>query len=432
MKSMGSERLNILTRTKVANAMAFLQGERALKYVVASLLLLASVLRVAVAIVLPPGYFFPDASEYVSLADNLIQTHTYGHGPGVPDALIPPGYPLFLASAYLLFGRSILAVRLSQAVLDTFTCLLVFFIAKKIYDRKVAIVSLLALVLYPVTIAWSAFHLTETLYTFLAAVFFLCLVKSLDSPTPLNIFLSGITFTLMLLTRELLVIFPFLILLGLFWAGFKFKRAAKYILIFSLGCAVLLVPWMARNYLSLHRLVFLTERTESLRHQSLGSAHALPSSQASLQGQEQRRVEELISGVRPFNDTSQIDVWNMDFMVQHPLLYLKMTCVRFQTFWLHPNGLNHLPNWPLKAAYVLGHLIFLALGSFGMFLAIREGRELTYPLILVFPYVTVVILALRRPQPRYPLPFVPYLFMFAVSGLFNVLSYLGQRQPQVV
>jgi len=421
--STGHERLNLLMRTKVANTMAFLQGERALTYVVSSLLLMALALRVAVAITLPPRYFFPDAKDYVNAAENLIQTHTYGRVAGVPGASPSPGYPLFLALVYLLLGHSILAVRLSQAILDTLTCLLVFFLAKKVYDRKVAIVSLLAVALYPVAIAWSAFHLSETLYTFLVAVFFLCLVKSFDSPTSLNIFLGGMTFTLALLTRELLVLFPLFIFAALIWTKFKLKQIGKYVVIFSLGVAVVLAPWVVRNYLSLHRFVLVTDRTGSLQYDVTGYV-ASSNAERAQRDERQRRLEEILSGARGLNDTTYNEVLNFDFMSQHPRLYLKMIYVRFQTLWFHPDGLDRLPSWPLKAAYVFGQLVFLGLGCFGMFLAIRERNKLTYPLILVFPYVTVVILALLRPQPRYKMPFLPYMFIFAVSGLCSIWAAL--------
>lgn len=69
----------------------------------------------------------------------------------------------------------------------------------------------------------------------------------------------------------------------------------------------------------------------------------------------------------------------------------------------------------------------VALGFLGMFLAIRERRKLAYPLMLVFPYVTVVILALLRPQPRYKLPFLPYMFIFATQGFLSGLSHRLER-----
>lgn len=402
------------------------------KYVVIALLLLALVLRLIVAVALPPSYLFSDEDDYVHRADSLIHTHTYGTSPGVPDAFLPPLYPVFLALVYVTLGHSMLAVRVVQTFVSAFTCLLILLIARRLYDQKVALLSLAAMAVYPVVILWSGFHLTETLSLFFTALFFLCLVRSLACPTFSNILLSGITFSLSILTRELLVLFPLLLFVSLFWTGFKLKQVVKYIVVFSLGVAVLLGPWIARNYFSLNRLVFLTERTEVRRHMVLGSDYVPPSYYRGGVESSQRQWQDVVSGVRGLHDTDASEVLNVTFMTRYPLLYLKMTCVRFQILWFHPNGLNRLPSWPLKALYVFGHLIVLGLGSLGMFLAVRQGNKAAWPLILVFPYVTLVVMLLFRPQPRYPLPFIPFLFIFAVGGLFSVLSYLGQRQPQVV
>ena len=401
-------------------------------YLILALFLLAVALRVVVAVALPPRYFFPDEDDYVHVADNFVQTHTLGEVPGVADALWPPVYPLFLASVYFAFGHTMLAVRLAQALVDALTCLAVFLIARRIYDRKVAIVSSLGWALYPVAIAWSGFHLTETVYLFCVALFFWCLVRSFSSRAFSDIFLAGVTFVLTVLTRELLILFPLFIFAALIWAKFKWKQIGKYIVIFSLGVAVALAPWVVRNYLSLNRFVLVTDRIGPMQYEMTGTGYVLPSYiERAQRKEEERKLEDVVSGARGLNDTDRREVLNLGFMTQHPWLYLKMTYVRFQTFWFHPNGLTRLPNWPLKAVYVSGHLVFLALGLLGMWQAVREGRKLAWPLILAFPYATAVVLIVFRPQPRYNLPFLPYLFIFAVSGLFSVLSYLGQRRSQV-
>lgn len=406
-------------------------------HLILALFLLALALRVVVAMALPPTYFIPDEDDYVKVADNLVQTRTLGHRPGIPDAVWPPIYPLFLASLYVVWGHTMLAVRLAQALVDALTCVIVFFIARKIYDRKVASLSSLSWALYPVAIVWTGFHLPETVYLFWVALFFWCLVRSFNSRAFSDIFLAGATFALTVLMRELLVLFPLFIFAALVWAKFKWKQVGKYVAIFPLGAAVALSPWVVRNYLSLHRFVLVTDRVSEIpynvQYKLTGSRYVPSSHLETFQRRERRRpLEDVLSGARSLNDTDHKEVLNLDFMTQYPSMYLKMMYVRFQTLWFHPDGLDRLPGWPLKAAYVLGHLIFLGLGCFGMFLAIRERNKLTYPLILVFPYVTAVVLIWFRPQPRYKMPFLPYMFIFAVSGLFSVTSHLRQERPPAI
>src|SRR5258705_12469775 len=68
-----------------------------------------------------------DSDLYLQLARNWADHHIYGlllNGQRVPTDLRLPGYPAFLAGVALLFGRSNLAIVLSQAVLDLCTCFL--------------------------------------------------------------------------------------------------------------------------------------------------------------------------------------------------------------------------------------------------------------------------------------------------------------------
>src|ERR1700688_4385492 len=67
-----------------------------------------------------------DSETYVQLARNWADHHIYGlwlNGHLVPTDLRMPGYPAFLAAVAMLFRRSTQAIVLSQAILDTGTCL---------------------------------------------------------------------------------------------------------------------------------------------------------------------------------------------------------------------------------------------------------------------------------------------------------------------
>ena len=68
-----------------------------------------------------------DSDLYIQFARIWADHHVYGFlldGFPVPTDLRMPGYPAFLAGVALLLGRSIQAILLSQAALDTVTCFL--------------------------------------------------------------------------------------------------------------------------------------------------------------------------------------------------------------------------------------------------------------------------------------------------------------------
>ncbi|HJQ25514.1 MAG TPA: glycosyltransferase family 39 protein [Blastocatellia bacterium] len=74
-----------------------------------------------------------DGRLYARIANNLLDHHVYTiatEEPFEPTYIRLPGYPLFLAAVYKMFGRdNNTAVRVIQAVVDTLTCWLVAWLA---------------------------------------------------------------------------------------------------------------------------------------------------------------------------------------------------------------------------------------------------------------------------------------------------------------
>jgi Dolichyl-phosphate-mannose-protein mannosyltransferase len=147
------------------------------KWVVAfaTLLFLAAAFRISVAHWLPNDS--PDDGRvYAQIARNVLEQHVYSHDPEQPfnPSLIRlPGYPLFLASIYSVFGHTNNgAVRIIQALVDTATCGLIGVLAfywqpdeKK--KRATALAALTLAVVCPFTTIYTATILTEVLTNFL-------------------------------------------------------------------------------------------------------------------------------------------------------------------------------------------------------------------------------------------------------------------------
>jgi len=143
--------------------------------VVFSLLVLAAAFRIAVAHWLPNDA--PDDGRvYAQIARNVLEQHVYSHesaAPFVPSLIRLPGYPLFLASIYSIFGHtSNGAVRVLQALLDTATCGLIALLAfywQPDESRKhaSALAALVLAVICPFTTIYAATILTEVPTNFL-------------------------------------------------------------------------------------------------------------------------------------------------------------------------------------------------------------------------------------------------------------------------
>src|SRR5947207_6002082 len=139
-------------------------------------LVVAAGFRVAMA------HWFPndapdDGRTYAQIARNVLEQHVYSHEtapPYDPSYIRLPGYPLFLAAIYSIFGHANNgAVRIAQALIDTGTCALVALLAfywqpDEKRKRVTAVAALALAAVNPFTTIYSATILTEVPTIFLA------------------------------------------------------------------------------------------------------------------------------------------------------------------------------------------------------------------------------------------------------------------------
>ncbi|MGH9927686.1 MAG: glycosyltransferase family 39 protein, partial [Pyrinomonadaceae bacterium] len=125
------------------------------------------------------------------MAVNLLDHHVLSansEAPFTPTLIRLPGYPLFIAGVYAIFGRGDdTAVRIIQALIHTVTCGLIAFIAFSwVEDRRWRLRASLAAfglaALCPFTAIFAATILTEILATFFLAAMTLAATFAIKTP----------------------------------------------------------------------------------------------------------------------------------------------------------------------------------------------------------------------------------------------------------
>ena len=223
-----------------------------------------------------------DTAIYEELARNWLDHHVYGlfvGGQLTPVDLRVPGYPAFLAAIYALFGRTQLAVMLTQAALDLFTCFLTAalagFIAPKAQRRRVAVAALWLAATCPFVANYAAVLLTEVLATFLTALALLTFLhaaagEEIDPDSversamvyP-NWFLGGAIVGLGALVRPetpLILVAVALVLVVRWRRPVDWPKLLRAGALMAAGLALPLVPWATRNWRTLHQVEFLAPR----------------------------------------------------------------------------------------------------------------------------------------------------------------------------
>lgn len=248
--------------------------------VYALLLTAAFSFRTTVARLLPNDEPF-DGQVYSQIARNVLEQHVYSHAPEPPydPSLIRlPGYPLFLAGVYSIFGHDNTVVRIVQALIDTASCALVALIAflwepDQKLKRRSSIAALVLASICPFTTIYVATILTETITSFFAVA--MCLTATLafratKSGKALLLWaLTGLLSGLAVLFRPDSGLFAAAIGITLVVTTltrssgvelsrrrdeilYRFSRASFLGAVFSLAFCLVLVPWTIRNYRVFH------------------------------------------------------------------------------------------------------------------------------------------------------------------------------------
>jgi hypothetical protein len=223
-----------------------------------------------------------DGKIYAQIARNVLEQHVYSHAiepPYDPSLIRLPGYPLFLAGIYAVFGHGDnTAVRILQALIDTASCALIALLAfywepDEKQKRRSAIAALALAAACPFSTIYVATILTETPTIFFVVA--MCLTATLafreqnQKRALLWWLATGIISGLAVLFRPDSGLFAAaigitLVVTTLIHAGDPaatppknrllagFSRAAFLGAVFSLAFCLVLVPWTIRNYRVFH------------------------------------------------------------------------------------------------------------------------------------------------------------------------------------
>lgn len=162
-----------------------------------------------------------DPKNYWIMSHQLVDKGVYGYHydkpSETPNAYVMPGYPLFLASVYMILGDKYLqitAVRLIQVIVSVLSVLLGFMFVKKAFkDDLTALLTAFFMAIYPTYAMSPVMLLTETLALFTMLLYFWLSLYAFETGKKSLNFITGIAFGLHLMIRPALMplfILPFI------------------------------------------------------------------------------------------------------------------------------------------------------------------------------------------------------------------------------
>ncbi len=405
-------------------------------FVLITLFLFSFLLR-ALFVLTTPLPEFEDASTYSWPAWNLIHGNGYSQDkepPYLPTARRGPTYPLFLAGIYLLFGRDYLVVRLAQAFIGAVTCILVYMMAKRVFDQKIAITSAILTAILPSLISYTNHIVTEVLFTFLLVLLGYILIRAFASHRISMYAIAGIILGVTVLCRPYMLFFPLMIFAVLVYLYQPRKKALKYFSVFLIAYMITIAPWTVRNYLVFQRLVPITTGSGMILYARSSSEHFQ-------EFKKQVKESEDPTGFgRDVKHDQEFMEKGIKKIFQDPVFLMKGSFFRFFHLW-QPRSwsdtvhMNHSFNQyfsegsysklAVKIFLLLLDGAIIGLGFLGMIITFRNWKKYAIPLIFIV--YTSAFYSLLHAITRYRIASMPYMIMFAVVGIFWCANLLGWR-----
>ncbi|MBN1999842.1 glycosyltransferase family 39 protein [candidate division KSB1 bacterium] len=408
-----------------------------------------------------------DSRGYDGIAQTLLHHGRFAQQPASPpEVLRTPGYPVFIAFVYLLFGESPWIVILLQIILDVVSCLFLFLAVARLFPPAAGFASLFYAV-DPFLVLYSNLFFSETLLVFFLVLGVYFIVRVLADPSHekiyKNLIPAAVFWGCAALTKPIagyLYVPAVAALVVVFYNYAKklFVYSALFIGIFF----ITLSPWLARNTRifgkpvlsvskSLNMLILMVAPIKMEQENII-----LRDAQARLLSEAEQKMNTDGLDVRALNDFQKAPFWEKTakvYIKSYPGLFIKYYAIGLvQNFWglgtaafsqvLHfGNGRTHfdprnysnvfqaVTQWILRktklqkyfglliAVYLLSTYILLVLG-------LRVAFHYYPKVCIIFVLVIIgyfLILTGSAVSVRFKVPIIPFYYIFSGLGIY----YLG-------
>jgi len=432
----------------------------------------AGLIRLLIALAFPGVFAFDEtgaihgSGAFDTYAVNLLNTGVYGLTPGVPDAILPPGYSYTLAAIYGLFGRSALTVIAFHIALDLLAIFLLTEIGRRLFPRDradwIGLIAGALYALYPYLI-FQNLTLIDTplfmalLYTFILSLIGLRAHERMDRRGWLLAICAGGVLGAMALVRPNAV--PFAVF-GALWFLFRRNIVQTFIRLapVALISLCMIAPWFVRNTGVYGTFVTFSVNSGSNFFQG-NNPQTIPLLRAGYDVQWTTPPE-------PIPDSPEGDrrwfALTWDYLRSDPRIIPELAWVKFLTFWsidIAPR-LNPVDGVvpPLDAdgniiegtvgqddpvaqyqeplfdqigrtvhRFYFGALLVLSLIGIG--LTRQHWRDVA---LLWFAQISMTLVYVAfHPSTRYRVPTDPLLFLFAAFTICSVVHYCFNKRIHV-
>ena len=391
------------------------------------LFLFAIVIKIIFSIIIL-HFLEPNIAEefYDDIARNLLNGNGYVINEGEsPNLWRAPVYSFFLAGIFFFFGSTNFYAILFQILVDSTTCLVIFFIGKSVYNKRIGLISAIVFILYPFFSYYTVHLLSESLFSLLLSFVILYLISKRKIGHCWDFIVIGLLAGIAILCKPSLQYFPFFILFGLF-ISFKKKRAFLNFIAFAIGLSVVILPWIIRNYNVTGDFLLGTGGgynlwlgnhipTDGKDHDELNEEKLQLLKDSITRVTQGKGDQFTIENDKKFFDEALRGVRDNPYQT---ILLIVKKAFRFWFYIYHPDHKKYI----LFLVPIQG--LILSLSLVGVYFSIKEKIGIFYLLAIII-YFNLIHAAVISTF-RYSIPVMPYVILFAVYGVNKIRTWNGR------
>lgn len=400
---------------------------------------------------------FGDDLDYISYANNILvqgitvkdisQMYGNAHLSGI-------GWPLILASVFKIFGENYYIVYLLNILFSSFQVVLVYLVAKEIFNKHVAIFSAVWCAFYIKFIKYTPSILKENLLHFLFFLVIYLFIRQIKEKSIKTLILLILAFIFLIHTDErYFAFFPLILLLYLYYFRKDLKTGLKLSGIFAGAVILLMIPWTIRNYEVYQKPVILTLRTAPFTDKILGYDENIIQEESIGKNTSYNRknlpaYEEItmkLVNKEPL-DSMHLDKYTYIDLMRKGIadgkiprtfskaenIYANFTELfrpfRFSGGYI-ANGYRYMPPWPMfnNAVVILQYGILLPFFFIGFYFFITSKNKyflLVTSFLIMYSFVHIF---LAHSVERYRNPIDGLIFMIAFYGIYKIIFKLRNK-----
>lgn len=194
-----------------------------------------------------PALPHEDFADYNELALRIAEGVGFST-PAGPTAFRAPGYPVFLALGYEVFGSFLIVAKLLNVGLGIISILVTYLLARKVFNDQIASVAVVLVAFMPSLVLYTSVLASENLAITLMLLSVYFLIRGYTLQQWADMVFGGIALGCGALTRPGILLLPFgFVVLAFFLRKMSWMKLVGLTTVWGISMAVAILPWTIRN-----------------------------------------------------------------------------------------------------------------------------------------------------------------------------------------